>query len=239
MLATTESNLESLGKHIESRFTDELPVVPVEKFAGLLDLKNLQGDSTGYIKVCGGDRIEKGSSLSIDMMPGMRYFNIHIIPESSYRVPRFLFEGMLTKWGSQVSMDLFPDIDAQMDVDYLIEEFTDVNEIYNSARSDPDVKFEASRQLHMRAFSSPFFLCAFDVDEDKLPRLEEYADGYFSEWKRMLESAPKLEPDSADARRIRRAHIAKTIIRQDPDRDKVVAVYGEACTQAIEAASML
>lgn len=235
----TESKLDTLGLAIESKLLNELPVAPVEKFAQLLDLKNLQGESTGYIKVVSGDRIEKGSSLSIQIAPGMRYFNIHIIPEADYLAPRFLFEGMLAGFGSQTSIDLFPDIDAEMDIDYLIEEFGAVNAIYDEARVDEKLEFKPSRYLHMRAFASPFFLCAFDVKEAELARVEGYALRYFEEWRKLLASAKKLAPEDGASRRIRRSHIAQTLIRQDPDRDMVVQVYGESVTQAIEAASML
>jgi len=239
MLMTAEPNLETLGQEIERKLLHDLPVAPVEKFAQLLDLKNLQGESTGYIKVVSGDRIEKGSSLSIQIMPGMRYFNIHIIPEAEYLAPRFLFEGMLANFGSQASIDLFPDVDAEMDIDYLIEEFGAVNAIYDEARGDEKLEFRPSRYLHMRAFASPFFLCAFNVAEPDLPRIEDYALRYFEEWRKLLESAQQLAPEDGAARRIRRSHVAQTLIRQDPDRDKVVNVYGESVTQAIEAASML
>lgn len=239
MLMKAEDSLKLLGQRIESRFIDELPVSPVERFDQLLNLKNLQGESTGYIKVFSGDRIEKGSSLSIDIMPGMRYFNIHLIPEADYLTPRYLFEGMLSSYGSQASIDLFPDVDVTMDVDYLLDKFGNVTDIYDAARADEGLHMKPSRYMHMRAFASPFFICAFDVAEDALPRVETIAERYFDEWQDMLRSAPTLEPDVAAARRVRRSHVAHTLIREDPDRNKVVDVYGEACTQAIEEASML
>ena len=49
----------------------------------------------------------------------------------------------------------------------------------------------------------------------------------------------KLSEVDAAARRVRRSHVAHTIIRHDPDRHMVVSVYGESMTQAIEEASML
>ena len=239
MLMKADSPVNTLGQTIEGRFIDELPVEPVSRFDHLLELRNLKGERTGYIKVFTGDRLEKGSSLSIDIAPGVRYFNIHIIPKAEYRAPRYLFEGMASTYGSQVSIDLFPDVDKEMDVYWLIEQFGDVTKIYDEALADERYGFRPSRYMHMRAFQSPFFLCAHNVEEKDLPPLEDYASRYFDEWLKLLEAAPELDDVDAAARRVRRSHLAKTIIREDPDRHMVVEVYGESMTQAIEEASML
>ena len=231
--------LDSFGKPTEDRFINDLAVSPDGDFDELLDLKNLQGNSTGYIKVFSGDRIEKASSLSINMMPGMRYFNIHIIPSANYLIPRFLFEGMLTQHGSQISMDLFPDIDPIMEVDYLLQDFGDVKATYDEAKQNEALVFESSRQVHMRAFSSPFFLCTFGVGAALLSPLATYGDQYFSAWLKMYQGAHKVSDNVADARRARRTQMAKTLIAEDPDRDRVVAIYGEVTTRSIEAANML
>lgn len=239
MLMTATDNIEIFGRSIENRLISDLPVTPVERFEHLLNLRNLKGDSTGYIKVYTGGRLEKGSSLSIQIAPGVRYFNIHVIPKAEFHAPRYLFEGMLSTHGSQVSMDLFPDVDKEMDVDWLISDFGGVTEIYDEAVQDDRYKFMPSRYMHMRAFQSPFFLCARDVPEADLPGLEVYAAGYFDEWLKLLDAAPEMSEVDAAARRVRRSHLARTIIREDPDRHMVVSVYGEAMTQAIEEASML
>ena len=239
MLMNNASNIETFGRKIEDRLISDLPVAPVARFEHMLDLKNLKGDSTGYIKVFSGGRLEKGSSLSIDIAPGTRYFNIHIIPKAGYRAPRYLFEGMVSTHGSQVSIDLFPDIDKEMDVDWLISEFGGVTAIYDEAMADDRYVFTPSRYMHMRAFQSPFFLCARDVPEDDLPPLEDYAARYFDEWLKLLDSASESSDVDAAARRVRRSHLAQTIIREDPDRHMVVSVYGESMTQSIEDASML
>lgn len=239
MLMTTNDVIQTFGQTIEDRFVSELPLTPVERFDQLLDLKNLQGASTGYIKVYTGDRLEKGSSLSIEIAPGIRYFNIHIIPKAEYRAPRYIFEGMASTHGSQVSMDLFPDVDKEMDVDWLIDDFGGVTKIYDEALADERYKFRSSRYMHMRAFQSPFFLCAHNVAEADMPPLEDYANRYFDEWLKLLKAASQESDVDAAARRVRRAHLAKTIIREDPDRHMVVSVYGENVTQAIEEASML
>ena len=195
-----DMNLKSFGSSAENRIISELPVAPVTRFDGLLDLKNLKGESTGYVKVFSGERIEKAASLSIDIAPGMRYFNIHIIPNAEYRIPRFLFEGMLSTHGSQVSMDLFPDIDPVLDVEYLINDFKSLTELYDKARNDKTLNLESSRQMHMRAFASPFFILAFGVQEDSLPRLGEFANGYFDVWLQMYTSGEKLSADAAELR---------------------------------------
>ena len=236
---TTNDVIETFGQTIEDRFISELPVTPVERFDHMLDLKNLKGDSTGYIKVFSGGRLEKGSSLAIQIAPGIRYFNIHIIPKAEYRAPRYIFEGMASTHGSQVSMDLFPDVDKEMDVDWLIKDFAGVTAIYDEAVADDRYAFGPSRYMHMRAFQSPFFLCARNVPEADMPPLEEYAGRYFDEWLKLLDSATEMSDVDAAARRVRRSHLAQTIIREDPDRHMVVSVYGESMTQAIEQASML
>ena len=238
MLTTTDDPVQTLGHRIEHRILNEMSLTPVERFSKLLDLKNLEGKSTGYIKVVTGSRIEKASSLSIDIAPGVRYFNIHIIPEAGYLVPRYIFEGMLSPHGSQVSMDVFPDVDAEMDIDYLLKDFKAFTQIYDEARAEKDIAFRPSRYMHMRAFQSPFFLCT-DAPTEVLPRVEDYAERYFDEWQKLLASGKRLSDEETTARRVRRSHIARTIIEQDPDRHMVVSVYGEAVTQSIEEASML
>lgn len=234
-----ETTIENFGVLAEQRMIDELKLAPSPGFDELLDIRNLAGESTGYIKVFGGDRIEKASSLSIVMAPGMRYFNIHIIPDANYDVPRYLFEGMLRTGGSQVSMDLFPDLDAAMHIDHLKQFFAPVTDIYNEARKDEDIPFVQSRQMHMRAFSSPFFLCTFGADERLLGKLESYADRYFDTWLVMHRAARQQTPAQAEMKKNRRSHVARTLIAEDPDRHLVVQVYGEETTQAIETANML
>jgi hypothetical protein len=231
--------LNGFGSEIESRLISELSLSPMEQFRDLLDLKNLDGKVTGYIKVFNGDRIEKASSLSINMMPGMRYFNIHVIPDAQFKIPRYLFEGMLFDKGSQISMDMFADVDYGMNIEYLKKDFTGVKEIYDAARKNQDLLFESSRQAHMRAFASPFFLCAFGVAPESLPTLSQYADRYFDEWKKLFSAAQRLTPSEAEEKQSRRTYMAKTIIAEDPDRERVVHVYGEELTASIEAASML
>ena len=86
---TQTSSVYTLGRALEERLMATLDAQPLKQFDSLLALKNLAGESTGYLKSFAGERIAKGTSVSINMMPGARYFNIHIVPEPQYDVPRF------------------------------------------------------------------------------------------------------------------------------------------------------
>ncbi len=232
------SPVQTLGQALEGRILSELETKPLPQYADLLDLKNLAGDSTGYVKAFGGNKIEKGSSVSIEIMPGVRYFNIHIIPEAQYDIPRFIAEGILMPNGSQVSMDLFPDRDIVTQIDAYLEKYSRVAEIYEEARLDDRFTLEPSRLVHMRAFCSPVFLLVNRLPEKYLAVLESYAERYFDAWKTMYLKASRLSDDEAAARRQLRENIGKTIMRLDPDRHMVVQVYGEETTQMIEQANM-
>lgn len=230
--------LQTLGDAIERCLLSELDTRPDPRFAELEVLRNLAGEATGHVRVYAADRLVKASALSIRIGPG-RYFNIHVIPEARYDIPRFVYEGMLLPMGSQVSLDLFPDLDAPTDIGHLLELYSEAVKVYDEARQDPGLRFEASRQLHMRAFSSPMFLCTFGVREASLPAIERYAHGYFDAWLGLYQKAGELSPAVAAAREARREHMARTMIELDPDRHLVVQVFGEETTQAIEAATML
>jgi hypothetical protein len=235
---TQTSSVYTLGRALEERLMATLDAQPLTQFDSLLDLKNLAGESTGYVRSFAGERIAKGTSVSINMMPGARYFNIHIIPEPQYDVPRFLFEGMLMPKASQVSMDLFPDFDVVADIDVFLEKYASVGKVYEEARTDDRFVLQPSRLLHMRAFSSPVFLLVFGAPEKDLPMLEVYAERYFDAWLDMYRNGERLSDAQADARRQLRQKIGDTIVRLDPDRQMVVQIYGEETTRMIEAASM-
>jgi hypothetical protein len=236
---TTDSvNLGNCANSIEARFLAELDAQPAAQFAELQELRDLSGKKTGYIRVYSAARLVKASFLSINVGPG-RYFNVHIIPDPGYDVPRYVYEGMLMLTGSQISIDMFPDVDVAAEVHHLLELFGDAEQVYNEARQDPGLDFVPSRQLHMRAFSSPLFLLAMGVQEPQLPAMEGYAQRYFDAWLSLYRHQPAVSQDAAEQRAARRQHMARTLIEMDPDRDLVVQVYGEEMTQAIEAASML
>ena len=86
---TQTSPVDTVGQSLEARMMSELDAQPLTEFDALLDLKNLAGESTGYVRSFTGERIVKGTSVSINLMPGARYFNIHIIPEPQYDDPAF------------------------------------------------------------------------------------------------------------------------------------------------------
>jgi hypothetical protein len=238
MTDNQNSPIYTLGQTLERRIIDELEAKPLTKFDGLLDLKNLQGESTGYVKTFTGGRLMKGTSVSIDMMPGMRYFNFHLIPEPHYDIPRFLFEGMLMTQGSQISMDLFPDFDVVANIDKYLDQYAPVTAVYEEARLDERFVLEPSRLAHMRAFSSPAFLLVFKLPEDLLPAIETYGERYFDAWLDMYRNAQELPDEQAAERRKQREKIGGTVKRLDPDRHMVVTVYGEETTCLIEDANM-
>jgi hypothetical protein len=235
---TQSSPVNTLGQALETRIMNELDAQPLTQYDRLLDLKNLAGESTGYAKAFTGSKLTKGTSVSINLMPGARYFNIHIIPEPQYDVPRFLFEGMLMNQGSQVSMDLFPDFDVAADIDAYLDKYAAVAEIYQEARTDDRFVLVPSRLLHMRAFSSPVFLLVFSTPTENLLALEKYAERYFDAWRDMHRNAKQLSDTQAAARQLRREQIGNTIMRLDPDRHMVVKVYGEETTRMIEQANI-
>jgi hypothetical protein len=233
------ADLEQLGKNAEQKILDSLDLAPIEKFNDLLDLKNLKGDSTGYLKAYTGDKIDRVSLLSIDIMPGMRYINLHVIPDHHYMVPRFSYEGMVTTKGSLMSADLYADIDPIMQYDFIDEKYQGVEKIYAKAKKHKSIELQASRLPHMRAMCSPYFLRAGKVSAEDVVDFENIALGYFDEWLSIFKNAPKISEEEAADRLKRRQHMAHVIQTKDPDRAMVVKIYGEETTLAIEKASLL
>ncbi|HJP04989.1 MAG: hypothetical protein CL799_06840 [Chromatiales bacterium] len=233
-----ENLLEAFGNSIEERIKNNLGGVPSDKHADVAEIKNLASEITGHANVYDADKLDKAACLSIDIAPGVRYFNIHIIPESRYNIPRFLLEGMLSTRGSQISTDILPDIDMAMNIVALKEQFVGVEAAFNDAKQG-DITFEPSRQTHMRTFCSPFFLCTFGIPADQMEQMDAIANGYFDEWLKLYNNAVELDQATADERQARRAHMAKMVVELDPDRNMVVQVYGEKTIQAIEAALII
>jgi hypothetical protein len=230
--------LASFGSSIEQRIVTDLGGAPSNMHANIAEVNNLAGELTGHVNVYEAGKLDKAACLSIDIMPGARYFNIHIMPQSRYDVPRFLFEGMISAHGSQVSLDVIPDIDMAMNIVALKKQCAGIEAIFNEAKQG-DISFEASRQTHMRTFCSPFFLCTFGLPAEQLIAMEAFANRYFDEWLKLYNNAPELDEAEAQQRYARRAHMAKTVVELDPDRNMVVQVYGEQTVQAIEAALMI
>ncbi len=112
--------IANTGKAMESKVVAALGAAPAKGFDDLQQLLTLKGDNTGYTRVWYADRIKKISSMSIDIMPGKaRYFNLQIIPNDNLRVPRYVFEGLVMGHSSQVSVDLYPDMDMVTNLDWL------------------------------------------------------------------------------------------------------------------------
>ena len=206
-------------------------------YPDLHDIKNLAGESTGYVRTYTADKLIKACCLSVNVMPGGRYFNIHILTDPKFMIPRFGFEGMITTQGSQVSMDFYPDMDLVMQIDEFLAICGDMPAIYDEAKAS-DLPVQTSRLTHMRAFCSPFFINAPGSTADQLPQLEATANRYFDEWLRIYNTARELSPEEAAERQKRRDHFAEKIIELDPDRAMIVQVYGEETTCAIEEAMM-
>jgi hypothetical protein len=229
--------LASFGKSIEDRLVSDLGAAASERFSNLHDIKNLAGDSTGQVRTYEADKLDKACCLSIDVMPGARYFNIHIVPEAKYMIPRFGFEGMISTHGSQVSMDFYPDMDLVMRIQEFADMCGDMTAIYDAVKKS-DLPIQASRLMHMRAFCSPYFLNAPGATAEQLPLLEETANRYFDEWLKIYNSAREVDADETADRQKRRSHFSEKIIELDPDRQMIVQVYGEEVTDAIEEAMM-
>jgi hypothetical protein len=225
------------GGSIIARLTAELGAVPSDDFAQLHDIRNLAGASTGYVHVYKAPRLVKATHLSVNVAPGARYFNIHIVPEARYNVPRYSLEGMVTAQASQVSMDLYPDIDTFMEIRPYLEQMRGVCAIFDEAKKSA-IDFRPSRLPHMRAFCSPFFLNVFRASSEQLPQLDAIAQRYFDEWHKLLQTAAEVSPAAAADRQRRRTHMSDTVIALDPDRQMIVQVYGEAVTCGIEQAVM-
>jgi len=234
-----DADLATFGEPVETRLIEMLNAKPLETFAHLLDLKNLDGESTGYVRTYSAERMDKLACLSINILPGMRYFNIHAIPDHRFMIPRFSFEGMITTRGSQVSMDLYPDIDMVREFDVIRDNYIKAAKSWQAARQHKTIRIEPSRLAHLRAICSPYFLLANKVQAEDLGTLQSWAFDYLDNWKRMYDSASELDDEAAVARLERRRWTARTIIENDPDRDKVVDTYGEETTKAIEEAAML
>ena len=229
--------ITDFGTSVMNRMITELGARETDDYPQLRDIKNLAGASTGYVHVYKAPRLVKATHLSVNVAPGARYFNIHIAPEVHYNVPRYSLEGMVTSQGSQVSMDMYPDIDTFMDIVPFLEQMQGVRTVFEEAKKT-DIDFRPSRLPHMRAFCSPFFLNVFRATTAQLPMLDQYANRYLDEWLKIYRDAKEVNPAVAADRQRRRTHMSDTVIALDPDRQMIVQVYGEDVTSAIEQAVM-
>ena len=234
-----EEIISTTGMRTEALVVSALGAVEATGFEDLQTLQNLKGESTGYTKVWYADRVKKISSMSIDIMPGKaRYFNLQITPDDNLRVPRYVFEGLVMAHASQVSVDLYPDMDMVANLDWLTSAYAGVTAYYDELRKSDEFPLGMSRYSHMRTFCSPVFALAPGMPVDSVPAFEDVAGKYFDFWLEMFEQATECDPAEAAARAARRKLIADETIARDPDRKMVVGVYGEEFTQRIEAAAM-
>lgn len=237
MTAATSAQVAEFGAPLVEHMLTRLGAVAEAGYEQLAEIRNLAGDATGCARVYKAARLHKLTHLSIDIMPGARYFNIVIAPEPHIDAPRFAHEGMVSTHGSQVSLDLYYDQDLAANIREFVARSAGLTEIYNEAKAS-DIPFVPSRQVHMRAFCSPHFLNVFGATGEQLPTLADFAMRYFNEWCAMFDSAAELDAAVAAERAARRRHMADTVIELDPDRNMVVQVYGEDIVAAIEQAVM-
>ena len=237
MSSESQKLVAGFGSSIIERLIAELGATQADVFPELADIRNLQGDSTGYVRVYHAEKLIKATHLSVNVAPGARYFNIQVVPEAQYNVPRYSLEGMLTGQGSQVSLDMFPDVDTFMSIESVLQQMSGVNQVFEEAKQT-DIDFRPSRLPHMRAFCSPYFLNVFRATEEQLPELDRLANRYFDEWQKIFASAEKVDAAAAADRAVRRNHMSDSVIALDPDRQMIVQVYGEEITHAIEQAVM-
>ncbi len=237
MAAATEQQAAEYGNALVERVIGELGAVPDDSFAAMAEIRNLAGEVTGFVHVYKADKVRRISHLSINIAPGMRYFNLMVCPEDNVAAPRFMHEGMIGIHGSQISTDMFHDVDMFMNVQEIVAKTAALTEIFDEAKAS-DLNFVPSRQTHMRMFASPHFLNIPGVDGDQLNGVADYADRYFSEWLKMLAQSGETDADTAALRRKRREHMSDMVVHFDPDRHMVVQVYGEETVQAIENACM-
>jgi hypothetical protein len=227
----------TFGASFIDRLVSELGATRVDEFPELKTIRNLKGDDTGYVHVYTADKLIKATYLSINVAPGMRYFNIHIVPEARFNVPRLSLEGMVTVKGSQISMDVYSDADMFMEIEPLLEQLSGINAAYDDAKKT-DIGFFPSRLPHMRAFCSPFFLNAAKATGDQLPELDAIANRYLDEWIQILANAEEVDAAAAADRQRRRTHMSDMVVKLDPDRQMIAQVFGEETTCAIEKAVM-
>jgi len=231
--------INGAGKALEQKVVEALSAELVPEYDDLLELRNLKGENTGYTKIFMGDGDCKISSMSIDVKPGMaRYINLQIVPHASLKMPRYVYEGLVMGHASQLSVDLYPDMDMIDNLDWVREQYSGIGDYYNEIRTDQEFGFSVSRTIHMRTFASPVFLLAPKLAIDSVPAFEEKADRYLDFWLEMLANAETCSDAETEERRARRRIISEQTIALDPDRKMITAVYGEELTERIEDGAM-
>ncbi len=233
-----QEDRKTFGNYVKEKVTYALDLTPHPDFAHLATLKNLQGEVTGSVEVFSAPDVERVAFLSIDVACGMRYFNMHIIPDATKDLPRFNFEGLVTSKGSQLSLDLYSDKDMLAEYEAMMDQHQGLAGAYDAARKHDDIAWQQSKLPHMRAFCSPYFLLAYGVQGDQLTVFNKAASDYFDHWLALYKNRKPVtlgaEADVINRRKV----IKKVMVDADPDRDMVVETYGEEITVAIEAGVM-
>jgi len=229
--------INGAGKAIEEKLVAAYKAELLDDYADLGELINLKGESTGYTKVWKGEAGEKISSMSIDIMPDKaRYINIQVIPDPKFRLPHYVYEGLVMGHMSQMSVDLYPDTDMVANLDWMLENYQPAGTVFDELRKTMELSI--SKLTHMRIFSSPMFAMVKTPELEKVMEFEGYAARYADclfDMQAKAELSAELE---THARRERRKLISDSIIALDPDRKMVVGVYGEELTRRIEEATM-
>ncbi len=100
MTQATAEQVAGYAQPLVERIIAELDAKPDDNFAHMGEIKNLAGDVTGFARVYTADRVRRLSHLSIDIMPGVRYFNVMACTADDIDAPRFMHEGMISVHGS-------------------------------------------------------------------------------------------------------------------------------------------
>jgi hypothetical protein len=222
------------GSRIGNRIVEELEISPVEDFADLREIKNVQDQTCGHANIYTGGNISKVVDLSIEVVPGMRYFFIQIVPDVHLDAPRFSFDGILTSQGNRLSLDLYTDTDIGLDLNGLYGRYLPLGKIYDRAREDRELLFESSRLPHIRATCSPFFLGVFSCANDQLPRMEEYANAYLDEWINLFKSKSPVSDEQALAKKHRRKNFSRIVRDQNSMGKMVVDILGVTTAETLQ-----
>ena len=121
MTADAQEIINNIGNKVWGMFTEHCNPTPHPDFDHMLDIKMPDGQSAGTCPVVVADKVSKASFLSIAVGPFGRYFNIQLLPDHHYDVPRLVLEGMLSDKKSQISVDMFPDKDIFMDMEAYLD----------------------------------------------------------------------------------------------------------------------
>lgn len=226
----------AFGRETAARIVRALDLKPAEEFSDIAELQTQQGAPGGHVRIYRAPGIEKVVDMSMELVAGMRYFFVHIVPDASLDAPRYVFDSVVTVQGTRASIDLYPDFDMTSDIDCLTRKFAGLNRIYDAAIDDTEIVFSPSRLAHIRAVCSPFFLGVFSAQHFLLPKLEVYAQRYFDEWRNLFSQAKSISAAKTQQKRARREVITEAIVGGDYMRRTVSDIYGHEIARKVEQA---